>query len=398
MRKSFNSGLIGILVGMNALSVESLMPPAVHAQGCHWTDITCNPHIRKHTREIAEQAWGEAGAAAYQSAAQWMRANNGSSQGFDETQNRYLRPHFGDLLDRVAVVYNANLMDEWSAGGYRIRVGGVESAAQTYCERIYVNAPYKPGDSSQLKLLAHELVHSKQCEQLGGTGKFGFHYFREYKRAGQNYENNKLEREAYDFGKQFATWLSNQLASNPAPIIDWSFDARFRAVNDWASKHSYVSAFPNFHQANSGSGLVYGGVLLNSGTAVLRDVPVAELGNPSTDEERFRAVNDWAARNGYVAGFPNFHQADNGQGVVFGVVLLNSGTAVVRDVPMAELGNPQTNEDRFRAVNDWAIRQGYAAAFPNFHQADHGQGVVFGVVLLNSGTAVLREIPVSQLR
>ncbi|MBD2078674.1 hypothetical protein [Leptolyngbya sp. FACHB-17] len=190
----------------------------------------------------------------------------------------------------------------------------------------------------------------------------------------------------------------NLVAANTSPIAGLSFDARFRAVNDWASKHSYVSAFPNFHQANSGSGLVYGGVLLNSGTAVLRDVPVAELGNPSTDEERFRAVNDWAARNGYVAGFPNFHQADNGQGVVFGVVLLNSGTAVVRDVPMAELGNPQTNEDRFRAVNDWAIRQGYAAAFPNFHQADHGQGVVFGVVLLNSGTAVLREIPVSQLR
>ena len=61
------------------------------------------------------------------------------------------------------------------------------------------------------------MTHSKQCEELGGEGKFGFHYFREFKRAGQNYENNKLEREAYSFEEQFAGWLRNQLPnSNPS--------------------------------------------------------------------------------------------------------------------------------------------------------------------------------------
>lgn len=224
MKKSFNFALISILVGLSALSIEILKSPSVQAGGCHWADISCNPHIKPITKPVAEQAWGEAGAAAYQSAAQWMRANNGSSQGFDETQKRYLRPHFGDLLDRVAVIYNANLLDEWSAGGYKIRVAGVESAAQTYCNRIYVDDPYKPNDIGQLKLLAHELTHSKQCEQLGGAGKFGFHYFREYKRAGQNYENNKLEREAYDFENQFASWLSSQPGSNPAPPRVGYFD------------------------------------------------------------------------------------------------------------------------------------------------------------------------------
>jgi len=238
MKKSFIFALISILVGLSALSIEILKSPSVHAGGCNRFDITCNPHIKKYTRPTVEQLWGEAGAAAYQSAAQWieagaaayqsaaqwMRANNGSSQGFDETQKRYLRPHFGDLLDRVAVIYNANLLDEWSAGGYKIRVAGVESAAQTYCNRIYVDDPYKPNDIGQLKLLAHELTHSKQCEQLGGAGKFGFHYFREYKRAGQNYENNKLEREAYDFQNQFASWLSSQPGSNPAPPRVGYFD------------------------------------------------------------------------------------------------------------------------------------------------------------------------------
>ncbi|MBD1823671.1 hypothetical protein H6F51_14385 [Cyanobacteria bacterium FACHB-DQ100] len=102
-------------------------------------------------------------------------------------------------------------------------------------------------------------------------------------------------------------------------------------------RNGYASGFPNFHQANHGQGLVYGGVSLNPGTAVVRAVPVAELGHPSNNEERFRAVNDWAMRNGYASGFPNFHQANNGQGVVFGVVLLNSGTAVVRDVTVSGL-------------------------------------------------------------
>jgi hypothetical protein len=49
-----------------------------------------------------------------------------------------------------------------------------------------------------LELIAHELVHSQQCERLGGMSNFGYEYFREYKRANQNYRNNRLEIEAYD--------------------------------------------------------------------------------------------------------------------------------------------------------------------------------------------------------
>ncbi len=214
------------------LTTGSLIFAQPAKAGCARWDVACklreagrqidptnpNSDTRRILREndptspaFAENQWGNAGGAGYPAAAEWMRANNGSSQGLDETQKRYLRPHFGNLVDRVVVVYNANLMDEWSALGYRIDLG--ESAAQTYCERIYVDDPYNSGDFAQIELLAHELTHSKQCEQLGGAGKFGYHYFREYKRAGQNYENNKLEREAFDFEEQFAGWLSNQLAN-----------------------------------------------------------------------------------------------------------------------------------------------------------------------------------------
>lgn len=134
--------------------------------------------IPTNPTEVSEETWGQAGAVGYQSASDIMRAKNGGRQGLYQSQKIYLRPHFGDLVDRVQVVYNAQMMDTWSAFGQEIRLGGVESAAQTYCDRIYVRDSYNPNDFNQVILLAHELTHSKQCEKLGGMTQFGYHYFR----------------------------------------------------------------------------------------------------------------------------------------------------------------------------------------------------------------------------
>ncbi|NEO00909.1 MAG: hypothetical protein F6K50_37455 [Moorea sp. SIO3I7] len=156
-----------------------------------------------------EEIWGEAGRGAYRAAAEWMRTNNSSGRSLDNFQKRYLRPHFGDLVDRVRVTYNANLLDEWSAFGYKISQG---SGAQAYCDQIYVNDSYRSSDTNQLVLLAHELIHSQQCQRHGGYYGFGYHYFKEYKKANQNYRNNKLEQEAFTFEDQFAGWIGVQVA------------------------------------------------------------------------------------------------------------------------------------------------------------------------------------------
>lgn len=155
------------------------------------------------SKEAVEQAWGEAGSAAYQAAARTMRERNGSGQGLDETQKRFLRQRYGGLVDQVSVRYGARMMSEWCALGKCVNLGGVDSAAQTYCDRIYVSDPYKPNDADQVVLLAHELRHSQQCRERGGEGSFGFHYFREYKRAGQNYANNSMEVDAVNVARDF---------------------------------------------------------------------------------------------------------------------------------------------------------------------------------------------------
>jgi hypothetical protein len=163
------------------------------------------------SKEVSERLWGEAGANAYQAAAKIMRSRHGGSVGLDDIQKKYLRPHYGSLVDQVVVVYNAKMMSEWSALGKNIKLSKVDSAAQAYCNRIYVKDSYQSGNRDQLLLLAHELRHAQQCQELGGEGKFGFHYFREYKRAGLNYENNSLEKSADERANSIASSIPNEL-------------------------------------------------------------------------------------------------------------------------------------------------------------------------------------------
>ena len=166
--------------------------------GCGSWDITCNPHVKPLTKPLVEDLWGEAGQTAYKAASEIMYRSNGSSQALDSEQKRWLRPLHGSLVDRVSVIYNSRMMERWGipGTGKDVVLNAPESEGQTYCNRIYIRASYQPGNIDQIYLLAHELEHSAQCERLGGMGKFGWHYFREYKRAGMSYENNKLEREA----------------------------------------------------------------------------------------------------------------------------------------------------------------------------------------------------------
>lgn len=65
----------------------------------------------------------------------------------------------------------------------------------------------------------------------------------------------------------------------------------------------------------------------------------AELGNPAIDDvpAMMRASADYAARNGLAAGFPTFHQADHGAGVVYGQILFPAGSTEWRDIYVGDL-------------------------------------------------------------
>jgi Domain of unknown function (DUF4157) len=173
------------------------------------------PQIPEIAAPSPELAWSETGATVLPLAAQIMEFRNRAGVPLDLAQKRYLRPLFGDLVDRVSVVYQAKLLDRWSQGGKETHIGGVDSSAQTYCNRIYIRAAYQPHDTDRLVLLAHELTHARQCHQAGGISQFGELYFQGYYHGGQTYQNNPLEKSARAMEEKFAHHLCDTIGCPP---------------------------------------------------------------------------------------------------------------------------------------------------------------------------------------
>jgi len=168
---------------------------------------------------VAEDAFASAGAAAYIASAAAIAAANTTklNSALDDDRKQLLRPDMGPLVDDVRVTYDAQLVELRVMG----KSLGTNADAQTFGQQIYVQGRYKPGDTDQLRLLAHEITHAKQFRSADGNPfKFGFQYFREYYRAGFDYDDNVLELEADRFADCFIirsgssvqhvqTWKSN---------------------------------------------------------------------------------------------------------------------------------------------------------------------------------------------
>ena len=68
-------------------------------------------------------------------------------------------------------------------------------------------------------------------------------------------------------------------------------------------------------------------------------------------------------------------------------------------MPRVTLGNPDISDVRamMTAAANYAWAHGFVAAFPTFHQANYGAGVVYGIVLFPVGTADWRDVPIEDL-
>jgi hypothetical protein len=178
-------------------------------------------------------------------------------------------------------------------------------------------------------------------------------------------------------------------------------DRRFRLVNAYAEAAGYFAGFPNFHEADYGQGVVGGVHLLRDTVAEFREVPRDTYGVYHIEDVPglFRGAADYAGAHGHPAAFPNCNQQDHGQGVVYGTILLKPGKVEWRDVPRATLGNPDVSDVRamMTAAANYAWANGYVAAFPTFHQADYGAGVVYGIVLFPVGNADWRDVLIEDL-
>jgi hypothetical protein len=136
------------------------------------------------------------------------------SQPLDATAQYYLRPWFGDLVDKVRVVWKARLNDHIEIAR-RVLPGG--SRAQTYGYQVYMAPSQRardPGNPHQLILLAHELVHTEQYVRAGESlPRFCQEYVQNWAQSGGVYAQNPLEQEAFEKAFVFAQWLGRQVPS-----------------------------------------------------------------------------------------------------------------------------------------------------------------------------------------
>lgn len=184
------------------------------------------------------------------------------------------------------------------------------------------------------------------------------------------------------------------------PSVSETAMAAFRHRAEAATKAGFAGAYPNFHEAKQDANIVGGTIFLKSAIANWQDVSLAELGNPSLNDfgARMRATQDFASRNGFLAGFPTFFHADYGKGTVCGTVLIGNAGADWRDVPLTELGNPALDDigARMRSANDYAVRNGYLSGFPNFYHADYGKGIVCGIILIKKSAGEWRDVIITE--
>jgi hypothetical protein len=194
----------------------------------------------------------------------------------------------------------------------------------------------------------------------------------------------------------------------------------FRHRAEIAAREGIIGGFPNFYFAAYGRNNVGGTIFLKPGCSEWRDVSWADLGMPALSDfgARMRSTQDYATRNGFVGGFPNFFHAEHlslkytaslarsffsggsssisglVREIVCGTVLVKPGCGEWRDVPLLEIGNPSLTDigARFRGTQDYATRNGFVGGFPNFYHANYGHGIVCGTILLTAAAAEWRDV------
>ncbi|MBI1927786.1 hypothetical protein HYR99_26550 [Candidatus Poribacteria bacterium] len=116
------------------------------------------------------------------------------------TEKCYLRPTFGDLVDKVRVMWNAPLESDTSG--------------ETVGYTIYMSGHHDTGDTEQMLTLAHEMVHVWQHHQLGGNMERDCRaYATAHVNGGFKSHNNEFEIQAYKTEFEFAQWF-NSLAKS----------------------------------------------------------------------------------------------------------------------------------------------------------------------------------------
>ena len=114
--------------------------------------------------------------------------------------------------------------------------------------------------------------------------------------------------------------------------------------------------------------------------------------------KRFCKINRYARNNGFVGGFPIFHEAWFNGNPVIGAYFLNERSAECRTTSKDFLKDAVSDIDLMSAVNDVGVCFGFSMGFPTYHKVDTECGVQFESVFLLPGCSEYREVDCQLLR
>jgi hypothetical protein len=233
------------------------------------------------------------------------------------------------------------------------------------------------------------------------------------------------------------------IQQNPSDVAQQEFRNRAQV----AAQEGYAGGFPNFYYGITGQANVGGTIFIKTSCGHWTDVAWSDLAYPPLDNFALRilATDIYATNHSYAGGFPTFFQAQhlsaianmgisiatkliplpahqasrftsargstffpalgsvhpNATFTVCGTVLINQGCATRRYLPLVELPDLTDIGALFRAVQDYAKKNGFVGGFPTFHYPESGPGIVSGrgpavasmiVVLLPEEAAVWQDV------
>jgi hypothetical protein len=171
--------------------------------------------------------------------------------------------------------------------------------------------------------------------------------------------------------------------------------AQFRRIHDYAVKNGFVGGFPNFHTFDFRFGII----VIRKEAAVWESVPAETLARhfrePQHFTNRFVAVHRYAQSKGFVSGFPNFHELHGDYGVILlkrGFARYNNNVSAAAIGAPARVDTPEGVGAFFRALHDYAYSNDFASAFPSYENADYGQGRIYGATFMGSNAAQWRDV------
>lgn len=129
------------------------------------------------------------------------RARNRGGGPIPREEREALRPLFGNLVDQIRVHYNASITTSWEVAGRTVEYGSF--SGQNFGNDVYITDSYRPGDLSQMTLLAHEVQHAAQAHRAGGLRAQATEYCRDFYNSGFSYADHPLEEEARDVASDF---------------------------------------------------------------------------------------------------------------------------------------------------------------------------------------------------